>query len=64
MEPEAHLQDREAQRAEHAAIDERIRQEVDGMVVAAAEKREAAFDQFRRPTAGGARCAAAEVGVR
>jgi len=46
MEPEAHMQDREAQRAEHAAIDERIRQEVDGMVAAAAEKREAAFDQF------------------
>lgn len=46
MEPESHRLDRQAMLADHLAVAERVRREVDEAVVAAAEKRRAYFDQF------------------
>ena len=45
MEPQSHQLDREAMLADHEAVAERVRREVDEMVAAAAEKRHAHFDQ-------------------
>jgi hypothetical protein len=46
VEPETHRLDREAMLAEHQAVAERVRREVDEAVAAAAEKRRASFEQF------------------
>lgn len=45
MEPQSHRLDREAMLADHEAVAERVRRDVDEMVAAAAEKRHAHFDQ-------------------
>lgn len=55
MEPESHRLDREAMHAEHAAVAERVRRELEALEAAAEEKRRTFFGSFvdhLRPVAG------------